>query len=702
MKRKYFDVIIITGICILFIYRFVFYKENAVPQGVLLETTSKEAEETTLQTEEFFLSQEEETTQNGTVSSNLNNIESENIWDKIMENYISSISSMIDVTRMEGAHIKSYKEEVRQDDWIYQVQEAYITKQKQENWDFVPDNSKYVYDEDYTLINDYSYVAVKIKVKRVVKERINELYLNSMGFHIYNAQGEKVCSAEVRIGSLNKPHTGSYFKCPLEIGEELETEIACVIQDCYLSDKNYYILNINNTGVTPFETKDFSFVSLPLGQGVKEDTLSSETNDINSEDIWDKIIDDYVFSLRELVDVSRLEGAYVKNYGEDIRQDDWIYHIQGAYITKQKNEKWDFTPEPFETCLYDENGNLINEYSYLVMKLKLKRVERTHDWDEAFLNSITLWIYDEQGEKIELGYTRHAQTAALNKPHIGSYFKCPLEVGEELETEVVYVVQDCHLSDKNYYVVRVCNMGVTSSYETKDFSFIKLPLGQGVKEDTLSSETNDINSEDIWDKIIDDYVFSLRELVDVSRLEGAYVKNYGEDIRQDDWIYHIQGAYITKQKNEKWDFTPEPFETCLYDENGNLINEYSYLVMKLKLKRVERTHDWDEAFLNSITLWIYDEQGEKIELGYTRHAQTAALNKPHIGSYFKCPLEVGEELETEVVYVVQDCHLSDKNYYVVRVCNMGVTSSYETKDFSFIKLPLGQGAKDEETDYNGM
>ena len=62
MKRKYFDVIIITGICILFIYRFVFYKENAVPQGVLLETTSKEAEETTLQTEEFFLSQEEETT----------------------------------------------------------------------------------------------------------------------------------------------------------------------------------------------------------------------------------------------------------------------------------------------------------------------------------------------------------------------------------------------------------------------------------------------------------------------------------------------------------------------------------------------------------------------------------------------------------------------------------------------------------------
>ena len=445
MKRKYFDVIIITGICILFIYRFVFYKENAVPQGVLLETTSKEAEETTLQTEEFFLSQEEETTQNGTVSSNLNNIESENIWDKIMENYISSISSMIDVTRMEGAHIKSYKEEVRQDDWIYQVQEAYITKQKQENWDFVPDNSKYVYDEDYTLINDYSYVAVKIKVKRVVKERINELYLNSMGFHIYNAQGEKVCSAEVRIGSLNKPHTGSYFKCPLEIGEELETEIACVIQDCYLSDKNYYILNINNTGVTPFETKDFSFVSLPLGQGVKEDTLSSETNDINSEDIWDKIIDDYVFSLRELVDVSRLEGAYVKNYGEDIRQDDWIYHIQGAYITKQKNEKWDFTPEPFETCLYDENGNLINEYSYLVMKLKLKRVERTHDWDEAFLNSIYLWIYDEQGKELDLGYSSSAQTAALNKPDIGSYFKCQLEVGEELDTEVVYVVQDCHL-----------------------------------------------------------------------------------------------------------------------------------------------------------------------------------------------------------------------------------------------------------------
>lgn len=264
MKRKYFDIIIIVGICLLFTYRFVFYKESATPQDNVFETTDRITEENTVQTEEVFLSQEEETNE---LSFNLNIIESEDIWDKIMKNYISSISSMIDVTRMEGACVKSYKEEVRQDDWIYQVQEAYITKQRNETWDFVPDYPEYVYDENENLTNDYSYVVVKIKVKKVVKERIGELYLNSMHLCIYDEEGERVNSSGINIAALNKPHIGSYFECPLEIGEEIETEIACVIQDCYLSDENYYILNINNTGVVPFETKDFSFISLPLGQG---------------------------------------------------------------------------------------------------------------------------------------------------------------------------------------------------------------------------------------------------------------------------------------------------------------------------------------------------------------------------------------------------------------------------------------------------
>ena len=273
MKRKYFDAVIIICLCVLLIWRFVFYKENVTSQDKISEVATVVTEENISQTEEVSLSQGEEATQND-IFSFYDNTEPEDIWDKIMKNYISNISSVIDVDRMEGASVKSYKEEVRQDDWIYQIQGAYITKQKDKNWDFVPDYPEYIYDGDNNLINDYSYVAIKIKVKKVAKERIGELYLNSMWLKIYNEQGEKIDGEESATAALNKPQIGSYFACPLEIGEELETEVVYIAQDCYLSDKNYYILDINNTGVTPFETKDFSFVSLPLGQGVEHE----ETN----------------------------------------------------------------------------------------------------------------------------------------------------------------------------------------------------------------------------------------------------------------------------------------------------------------------------------------------------------------------------------------------------------------------------------------
>lgn len=477
MKRKYFDVVIMICLCVLFIWRFVFYQENVASQNNISEVVTVAMEENISQTEEVSLSQEEETTQNDTLSSYLKNTEPEDIWDKIMKNYISSLSSMIDVNHMKGAYVKSYKEEVRQDDWIYQIQGAYITKQKDKSWDFVPDSSRYVYDKENNLINDYSYVVIKIKIKKVAKVMIGELYLNSMWLCIYNEEGEKVDGAEAATAALNKPDIGSYFACPLEVGEELETEVVYIMQDCYLLNENYYILDINNTGVTPFKAKDFSFVSIPLGQGVEDTTVSSQPDSSVSEDIWDKIAEDYLLSLGESVNWENWKEFRVKNDKEEVRQDDWIYQIQGGYITKQVNESWDFVPDGSE-FVYDKENNLINDYSYVVIKIKIKRVTEEKE-NEVFLNSMILRIYNEQGEKLTSDRTR---TAALNKPHIGSYFACPLEIGEEVETEMVYVIQDCYLLDTNYYMLQINNRGVTP-FEADDISFVRIPLGQGAKDE---------------------------------------------------------------------------------------------------------------------------------------------------------------------------------------------------------------------------
>lgn len=283
MKRKYLDITIIVFFCVLFLWRFMFYERNVIPQEQLPTSIDEVINESILQTKEISSLQtgETETTQNDILPLQSTSIEPEDVWSKIVKDYLSALEGM-DISQLEGLSVKDYREEVRQDDWLYTIQGAYITKKKDESWDFVPDSSsKYIYDKDGNLINEYSYIAIKLKVKRVDTNSITEVYLNSICLFVYNEQGEFLDSNITETAALNKPHIGSYFKCPLEIGEELETEIVFVMQDCNLLDENYYLIKINNRGVTPFKESDISMVSVPLGRGVEDEKTDSKKTDSN-------------------------------------------------------------------------------------------------------------------------------------------------------------------------------------------------------------------------------------------------------------------------------------------------------------------------------------------------------------------------------------------------------------------------------------
>lgn len=282
MKRKHLDIIIVAFLCVLLFWRFVFYGGDDASQGQLSGTENKVTEETILQTEEISLVQTEESIQEDIIQEDIpslqsNLTETEQIWEKIAMDNILALKELVDLEQMKGLSVKSDKEEVRQDEWVFKIQGAYITKQKNEIWDFVPDGPGYVFDESGNLISDYSYVAIQLKVKRVAVDLLDEMYLNSIWLRIYDGQGEHLDSAEAETAALNKPQISSYFRCPLAVGEEVETEIVYVVQDCYLSDENYYLIKIQNWGVTSsFEAKDLSLIRVPLGRGVEDEKTDSD------------------------------------------------------------------------------------------------------------------------------------------------------------------------------------------------------------------------------------------------------------------------------------------------------------------------------------------------------------------------------------------------------------------------------------------
>ena len=187
------------------------------------------------------------------------------IWNKIASSY------------MEGAVCEETSSKVRQEDWIYQVDSAKITKKRDPKWDFVPDYEEYQYDKDENLINEYSYVTIDLTIqckRDTTLEHHYNLPLNSIWLGIFDKDGEMLSGGEMQTASLGKKESKSYFFYDLKEGETLQTTVVFIIEDEFLTEDNYYVMDINNPGVIQ-SLEDFDLIKLPLGVE-KHETNSKE------------------------------------------------------------------------------------------------------------------------------------------------------------------------------------------------------------------------------------------------------------------------------------------------------------------------------------------------------------------------------------------------------------------------------------------
>lgn len=212
-----------------------------------------------------------------------------------------------------------------------------------------------------------------------------------------------------------------------------------------------------------------------------------------------------------------------------------------------------------------------------------------------------------------------------------------------------------------------------------------------VENATIKSKTqqekndtkNPIQKEecDLWDNILQEFITinGCNELKDLSKLR---IHESNETITQNEWTYKINGAYITKQKSDKWNGMRD-YGDFKCDENGTIINGYSYVSIPISVTCCEETDE--QIGLNSIDLWIFDKEGSyKFSDG---PAAAALEEESSVKEFFLRYLEKGEAIDTEIVFVVPDNDLENQNGFMLNINNSGTMS--EIGLFSLIKIPLG-------------
>lgn len=196
----------------------------------------------------------------------------------------------------------------------------------------------------------------------------------------------------------------------------------------------------------------------------KQEGSSSDSNmEGNGSNINDKELEG-----TEISDDEKVKKDQDIDIGDEFQINDLIYKINSVERTKEKRVysmpklDWPFyTVDEHGKTLsedylsVDEQGTILNEYSYLVVNFTIKNtLDRI---SEKYLNSIKLGIYDDKDEEI------YGPSPLLNDKEVDQegrkdYFRYEFQPQEEKDVTIVYIVEDKYL-DYNNLKLRIDNSG---------------------------------------------------------------------------------------------------------------------------------------------------------------------------------------------------------------------------------------------------
>jgi len=207
----------------------------------------------------------------------------------------------------------------------------------------------------------------------------------------------------------------------------------------------------------------------------------NDNNSSNEASEYNKTNDDSELegmSFGDSEDVKKDQGISI---GDEFQINDIIYKINSVERTKEKKV---YSMPPHERPFYtsdengktldvdflsvDENGTILNAYSYLVVNLTIKNTRDRINIKP--LNSIIVEIYDDKDKSI------HGSSPDLNDREVDQegkkdYFLYEFQPQEEREVTLVYIIEDKYL-DYNNLKLRIENIG-PGNEEFKDSNRVK-------------------------------------------------------------------------------------------------------------------------------------------------------------------------------------------------------------------------------------
>lgn len=151
----------------------------------------------------------------------------------------------------------------------------------------------------------------------------------------------------------------------------------------------------------------------------------------------------------------------INDLDEDIKTLGFKIKVEGVEITKKVSDKftWNYLRGG---CKFDQKGNILDKYSYVVLKLKITNEDKIEE--EFSLNNINLITFDNKDKLID----RVEVHSSDSKKSIGDrqHNVIPCKDSETIENVVVYLVPDESVKYNNM-VLFISFSGEESDQNTK-------------------------------------------------------------------------------------------------------------------------------------------------------------------------------------------------------------------------------------------